>query len=599
MLHLRSVARVRSASWSNADRLFLEWTAKRDRQVGKYVMSSYYFPSHLQKVALESPNEIAIKTDAKNYSYKELDDWTNQRARYFVELGVKPGDHIGIFSENSVSYLVSLFAANKIDAVPALVNKSLRGDALEYAIKSADCTLLHVDATDSQNEAVSSIKLSDIPVITELVSALPRSFSFNDAELSFSAAQHEISTKTPADKMALIYTSGTTGYPKPAIYTFGANLWASGLGLLLKWDKNDTLFTGCPLFHTLGSMMGATGIMWQGGSFACQTNFSASNFIADAIRFEATTISYVGEMLRYVSLTPPNPEQDRAHKIRNGFGPGLRPDVWNTWLERFGKIHFGELYGSSEGIVGLYNIDPDDTGIICRFTPLVQERYNSRLFLYDPETELPKRDEQGLAIPAGVNEPGILCSKMTETRKFRGYYKAKEKTSEKILTDMLQPGDEWFNTGDALYVDQEYKLRFMDRLGDTYRWRGENTSTEEVTNVITKLSFVADCAVYGVEVPGNEGKAGMAAIVPKNGSVSDSDLKELFDQLTSNLQKHSRPVFIREIDFIPKTANYKNRKVELVADGFNLTKGIWILQGEKYVPLTDKLADQLNPDRKN
>ena len=155
--------------------------------------------------------------------------------------------------------------------------------------------------------------------------------------------------------MALIYTSGTTGYPKPAIYSYGANLWAGCLGIMLDWNSNSTIFTGCPMFHTLGSMMSCTGALWNESSFAFQTNFSASNFIKDAIEYDTTCFSYIGEMMRFVSKTEPS-ELDKTHKIKNAFGPGLRPDIWKNMIDRFGHIHYAELYGSSEGIVGLYNI---------------------------------------------------------------------------------------------------------------------------------------------------------------------------------------------------------------------------------------------------
>ena len=230
---------------------------------------------------------------------------------------------------------------------------SLNGEALKHAIITGDIKLLHTDETDLVTENIIRLNLG-IPVITENSDA-PRDHHRMKNEISFDKSAIPIDRRLPSDKMALIYTSGTTGYPKPAIYSYGANLWAGSLGIMLNWDDSSTVFTGCPMFHTLGSMMSCTGALWNEAAFAFQPTFSASSFIKDAAKFEATTFSYIGEMMRFVANTPET-EFDKSHKIKSAFGPGLRPDIWNRMHEKYGNIHFAELYGSSEGIVGLYNI---------------------------------------------------------------------------------------------------------------------------------------------------------------------------------------------------------------------------------------------------
>ena len=230
---------------------------------------------------------------------------------------------------------------------------SLNGEALKHAIITGDIKLLNTDETDLVTENINRLNLG-IPVITENLNA-PQDHHRMENETSFEKSAIPIDRRLPSDKMALIYTSGTTGYPKPAIYSYGANLWAGSLGIMLQWDDTSTVFTGCPMFHTLGSMMSCTGALWNEASFAFQPTFSASSFIKDAAKFEATTFSYIGEMMRFVANTPET-NYDKSHKIKSAFGPGLRPDIWNRMHEKYGNIHFAELYGSSEGIVGLYNI---------------------------------------------------------------------------------------------------------------------------------------------------------------------------------------------------------------------------------------------------
>ena len=338
----RSAVLRNAKSWHRSDNLYLDWITKRERLIGKSVMTSYYLQEQLELTAKEDPNLACIKTKDRVYTYAEIDKWSNQRARLFDSLGVGRNDHVGILSKNSVSYMVSILAAIKLQAAGALLNKNLRGDALKYAIQSGDIKVLHIDDADSSSEAILDLNLS-IPVLSEH-NQLANGHRQLAEESQFSVDTLSIGKRLPTDKFALIYTSGTTGYPKPAVYSYGANLWASSLGLMLNWDKTSTLFTGCPMFHTVGSMMTGTGALWNGSSFAFQENFSASKFMDDANSFDTTTFSYIGEMMRYVSKTQVKSGENN-NSIKSAFGPGLRPDIWRTLLERFGPIHFAELYG--------------------------------------------------------------------------------------------------------------------------------------------------------------------------------------------------------------------------------------------------------------
>lgn len=338
----RSAVQNQAKSWHRSDNLYLDWVTKREKLIGRCVTTSHYLQEQLELTAKEQPHLPCIKTKTRTYTYGEIDEWSNQRARLFAQFGIGRNDHVGILSKNSASYMVSILAAIKLNAAGALLNKNLRGEALKYAVGSGDIKLLHIDDADSSSEAILDLGL-DVPVLSEHQHLANGHQTLAD-EGGYGVQTLPIESRLPTDKMALIYTSGTTGYPKPAVYSYGANLWASSLGIMLNWGTDSTIFTGCPMFHTVGSMMSGTGAMWNGSAFAFQENFSASQFMADANAFNTTTFSYIGEMMRYVSKTDVKSDES-VNTIQSAFGPGLRPDIWKALLSRFGPIHFAELYG--------------------------------------------------------------------------------------------------------------------------------------------------------------------------------------------------------------------------------------------------------------
>jgi fatty-acyl-CoA synthase len=326
-----------------------------------------------------------------------------------------------------------------------------------------------------------------------------------------------------------------------------------------------------------------------------QRKFSASQFWQEAIDSHATMLVYIGELGRYL-MNQPQSALERSHKITKGFGNGLRADVWAEFVERTGIKRLVEFYGSTEGNVNFFNLD-GKIGAVGRIPRLLRGRLPARILRFDVETEQPVRGPDGLCIEAGVDEIGEAVGPITkETRqRFDGYNDEKQ-SQKKILTDVFAKGDRWFRTGDLMKMDADQYIYFVDRVGDTFRWKGENVSTSEVEIAISSMPGVKHAIVYGVAVPGQDGRAGMAAITPKEGV----DLAALYAHLTSNLPAYARPAFVRFQDEVETTGTLKYRKVDLVKEGFdpmNTSDPLFVadVANKSYSPITaDVLRDVLS-----
>jgi fatty-acyl-CoA synthase len=292
--------------------------------------------------------------------------------------------------------------------------------------------------------------------------------------------------------------------------------------------------------------------------------FSATAFWDEATMERATAIVYIGELCRYLVNSPPHPKE-RAHTIRTGFGNGLRPDVWQAFLDRFSIPHLCEFYGSTEGNVSMLNYD-GTVGAVGRVPDYLEWLLPSRVIRFDVESEMPVRGADGLCIECAPDEVGETVGGIS-TRPGRGFegYSNKADSDKKILRDVFKRGDAWFRTGDLMRRDAHGYFYFVDRVGDTFRWKGENVSTSEVEQVLMDAPGVAEAIVYGIPVPGQEGKAGMAALVIEG----KFDPKTFADHINGKLPAYAQPVFLRMIEAAETTGTFKYRKSDLVADGFD------------------------------
>jgi fatty-acyl-CoA synthase len=354
----------------------------------------------------------------------------------------------------------------------------------------------------------------------------------------------------------------------------------------------DALFNVLPLYHSTGGLVGVGSVLLNGGRMVTRRRFSATHFWPDVKATGATMFVYIGELCRYLVNSPEHPDE-KGHKLRLAFGNGLRPDVWPEFQSRFGIKDILEFYGSTEGNVSLFNFD-GKAGAIGRVPGFLKSQINIRLIALDPETGEPVRGADGLCRLVMSGETGEAIGQIgSDIRHDFSGYADKKASEKKILTDVLKKGDRWFRTGDLMRQDRQGYLYFMDRLGDTFRWKGENVSTAEVEQRLSEAPGVQEVIAYGVEVPGQEGKAGMVGLV----------LDEKFDAASfaawadEQLPTYARPVFVRMLKSADTTGTFKYRKVDLVADGFDPDKvdgPVWVRGGKAgYQKLTPKAREAI------
>jgi len=324
------------------------------------------------------------------------------------------------------------------------------------------------------------------------------------------------------------------------------------------------------MYHSVGGVAAPGAALVNGGSAVIREKFSAGHFWDDIVRWDCTLVQYIGELCRYLLYSTPQ-LREREHKIRAFCGNGLRRDVWNDFKTRFRIPQILEFYAATEGNVSIYNVE-GKPGAIGRIPPFLAHRFPLALVSFDFEKEIPTRDERGFCVRCTINEVGEAVSKIVNDSpefgsRFEGYSDQNE-TEKKILHGVFEKGDAWFRTGDLMRQDKGGYFYFVDRIGDTFRWKGENVATSEVAEVITAFPGIQEANVYGVEVPGRDGRAGMAALV-----LSDSiDLAAFRDYLVETLPAYAQPLFFRICKKMEITATFKQKKAELVQLAYDPSK---------------------------
>ncbi|XP_052026964.1 long-chain fatty acid transport protein 5 isoform X2 [Apodemus sylvaticus] len=373
----------------------------------------------------------------------------------------------------------------------------------------------------------------------------------------------KIKWKSPA---LFIFTSGTTGLPKAAILSHERVIQMCSMLSFCGCTADDVIYDVLPLYHSMGLVLGVLGCLQLGATCVLTPKFSASRFWAECRQHGVTVILYVGEILRYLCSVPEQPE-DKIHTVRLAMGNGLRANVWENFQQRFGPIRIWELYGSTEGNAGFVNY-VGRCGAVGKMSCFLRMLMPFELVQFDLETAQPVRDKQGFCIPVEPGKPGLLLTKIRKNQPFLGYRGSQEETKKKLVANVRHVGDLYFNTGDVLALDQEGFFYFRDRLGDTFRWKGENVSTGEVEGVLSNVDFLEEVNVYGVSVPGCEGKVGMAAVKLAPGKAFDG--QKLYQHVRSWLPAYATPHFIRIQDSLELTNTYKLLKSRLVREGFDV-----------------------------
>jgi fatty-acyl-CoA synthase len=328
----------------------------------------------------------------------------------------------------------------------------------------------------------------------------------------------------------------------------------------------DRLYDCLPLFHSVGGIVAPCSMLAAGGSVVIAEKFSASNFWPDIVRHDCTLFQYIGELCRYLLKAPPS-EYENRHRLRLVCGNGLRGDIWEDFQSRFAIPRILEFYAATEGNFSLFNVE-GQPGAIGRIPPLLAHRFPAGLVKLDPDSGAPLRNDEGFCIACARGEAGEAIGRIGKADegggRFEGYTDAGE-TEKKILRNVFAKGDAWFRTGDLMRLDDKGFFHFVDRIGDTFRWKGENVATSEVNDAVRDFTGVVDATTYGVSIPGADGRAGMSAIVVNEGF----DIAALSAHLARRLPAYARPVFIRISRELDATETFKQKKGELAREGFD------------------------------
>ncbi|XP_050356091.1 long-chain fatty acid transport protein 1 [Nymphalis io] len=560
--------------------------------------------SRWSKIVKKTPDKKAFIMGDRSLTFRQGDEFSNRIAWYFKRQGFKTGEVIALFMETQPEYVFLWLGLAKLRVTTALVNINLRGAQLIHCLRIAGCKA--VVFGDEMTDAIKAIQseIPDIPL-----------FQFNSPEretapvlqdtIPLAAELNEMTNEPfsdvepakPRDTLLYIYTSGTTGFPKAAIITnIRYLLIPLGVHTSAQLNSSDVVYDPLPLHHSAGGVLGAGQCLVLGCTVVLRKKFSASNYWTDVAKHKCTAAQYIGEICRYLLTVPPS-DNDRAHNVRIMIGNGLRPQIWQEFVDRFSVKRVLEFYGATEGNSNLVNLD-SKVGAIGFLSRLVSSIYPLTLVKCDELTGEILRNENGRCINCGPYEPGLLLGKIDPKKAILTFagYADKTASEKKMVRNVRVKGDCYFNTGDILEMDYYGYFYFKDRTGDTFRWRGENVSTAEVEGVISNLVGLKDAVVYGVPIPYVEGKAGMAAIADPEKKV---DLKNLAEGLKSSLPAYARPLFVRILPEPPLTATFKLKKKVLMEQGFNINihdDPIYFLDQKSgtFVPLTQKLYDDLN-----
>ncbi|MBV9828344.1 MAG: long-chain-acyl-CoA synthetase [Alphaproteobacteria bacterium] len=524
-------------------------------------------PTLINDLAASFGDAPALLSDRQSLTYRELAARANRYARWALAHGIHSGDVVCLLMPDTPEYVAVWLGLTRVGAVVALINTNISGEALAHAIKTAAPVGMIVGGTFQDR----------LPELTPWLPTRPHYWVHGNGtagSLEVDLVRYADTGLEPAecplprlrDRALLIYTSGTTGLPKAANVSHHRIMqWCFWFAGLLDTSPNDRMYNCLPLQHSVGGIVAVGALLVRGGSVVLPGRFSASRFWDDIVRWECTLFQYIGELCRYLLNSPPHP-QETSHKLRMCVGNGLAPEVWRPLQARFKLPRILEFYAATEGSFSLYNVE-GEPGAIGRIPGFLRHRFPVAIVRFDVERGEPERGADGLCIRCSANETGEALGKLGDTAgRFEGYTDP-DASERKILRNVLAPGDAWFRTGDLMRRDASGFFYFMDRIGDTFRWKGENVSTTEVAGIIASCPGVKEAVVYGVKVPGADGRAGMAALTTS----ADFDVAALRQHLGDGLPDYARPVFLRLRSEIDATATFKPKKQELMAQGFDPT----------------------------
>lgn len=528
-------------------------------------------PALIEQIAGRAPETAALIGQAASLTYGELSGRTRQYAGWARGQGIERGETVCLLMRNCPEYLAIWLGITRIGGVVALLNTRLRGRALAHAIAAVSPTHIVIEAEFADAVAAAMAELPSRPSVWVHGAGAPghpRIDAMIRCGRDAIASDDGLPTASLADRALCIYTSGTTGLPKAAnVSHFRLMQWSRWFAGMMHARATDRMYNCLPLYHSVGGVVATGAMLVAGGSVVIRDGFSASRFWDDVVASECTVFQYIGELCRYLVRSPPNP-REREHRLRLSCGNGLRADVWKEFRRRFRIPQNLEFYAATEANFSLYNCE-GEPGAIGRIPPFLAHRLPVALVRFDPESEQPLRDANGFCVRCEPDQIGEAIGRIPDRASSAGApfegYTDPEASTQKVLRNVFAPGDAWFRSGDLMRKDRRGFFYFIDRVGDTFRWKGENVSTAQLAEGLSACRGVAEAVAYGVRVPGADGRAGMAAIVAGPG-FSWSALRA---DLAASVPEYARPLFVRLRDTIALTSTFKHDKQQLVREGYD------------------------------
>jgi fatty-acyl-CoA synthase len=529
------------------------------------------FPTVIEELAQRFGDAPALLSEHESLTHRGLARRANQYARWARAQGIRKGDVVCLLMPNRPQYMAVWLGVTAAGGIVALLNTHLTGAALAHCIdlvapKHIIAAADLLDALDSARPHLAT--RARIWSSGASVHGLPRIDLEIDRYSDTVLAQAERTQLTIEDPALYIYTSGTTGLPKAAVVShYRLMMWSHWFAGMMETRPEDRMYNCLPMYHSVGGTVAIGAVLVNGGSVVLREKFSARQFWDDIVSFDCTLFQYIGELCRYLLQSTPHP-RETAHRLRLACGNGLRPDISEAFKQRFKIPQILEFYAATEGNFSLFNLE-GKPGAIGRIPSFLAHRFPAALVKFDVERGEPVRGAEGFCLRCAPDEVGEAIGKLADAQsslggRFEGYTN-EEDSRRKILHNVFAPGDAWYRTGDLMRKDAQGFFYFVDRVGDTFRWKGENVSTCEVAEAISAFPGVAQANVYGVVVPKTDGRAGMAALVTEQ----DTDLAALRNHLVDRLPAYARPVFLRLRRELEITTTFKHKKADLVREGFD------------------------------
>jgi len=560
-------------------------------------------PTVIEEIAARCGDSPALLSDRECFTYRALAERSAKYSRWAIARGIDKGEVVCLLMPNRPEYMAIWLGITRVGGIVALLNTNLTGSALAHAVNTAAPSRLIVDATLLDRVIALGEDLVQAPEIW-VHGVGDDQFARIDADVErYSGGvlcegdQRHVTPVTIDDGALYIYTSGTTGLPKAARVSHARVMqWTHWFAGLMDVQSNDRIYNCLPMYHSAGGVLASGALLVSGGSVVIRETFSARQFWAEIAGWDCTLFQYIGELCRYLLHGAAHP-RETDHRVRLCCGNGLGSDVWTAFKERFRIPRILEFYAATEGNVSLVNVE-GKPGAIGRIPRFLAHRFPAALIQYDAEADAPVRDARGLCVRCAPHEVGEAIGRIPSDRsnvggRFDGYTSV-EASQEKILRDVFEPEDAWFRTGDLMRQDEHGYFYFVDRVGDTFRWKGENVATAEVATAICGFPGIKEAAVYGVTIPGADGRAGMATIAVDEGF----DLAAFRNHVVDRLPDYACPLFLRVRDRLDVTSTFKHAKQVLMREGYDpraIRDAIYFNDRERqaFIPLDEPLYERI------